>query len=165
MSQTRAQRDMLQHVAELRYKDAQLTLKCSALAKAMGESLSNQVEFGVSNQMALLTIESQAYDDKNRVYSLISGSLDSNGLQVNSEGSLTFETGRVWHKASVTAGKNGLTTSGTNSIQCSPVTVENVFNCAIDSGGASLSSTTKAMGDKSRGELKIEGEVTATQRH
>lgn len=67
MSQTRAQRDMLQHVAELRYKDVQLTLKCSALAKAMGESLSNQVEFGVSNQMALLTIESQAYDDKNRV--------------------------------------------------------------------------------------------------
>uniref|UniRef100_A0A3B4FGW7 Apolipoprotein Ba n=1 Tax=Pundamilia nyererei TaxID=303518 RepID=A0A3B4FGW7_9CICH len=163
MSQTSAQRDMLQHVAELRYKDAQLTLKCSALAKAMGESLSNQVEFGVSNQMALLTIESQAYDDKNRVYSLISGSLDSNGLQVNSEGSLTLETGRVWHKASVTAGKNGLTASGTNSIQCSPVTVENIFNCAIDNSGASLSSSTKAMGDESRGELKIEGEVTAAK--
>lgn len=163
MSQTSAQRDMLQHVAELRYKDTQLTLKCSVLAKAMGESLSNQVEFGVSNQMALLTIESQAYDDKNRVYSLISGSLDSNGLQVNSEGSLTLETGRVWHKASVTAGKNGLTASGTNSIQCSPVTVENIFNCAIDNSGASLSSSTKAMGDESRGELKIEGEVTAAK--
>lgn len=163
MSQTSAQRDTLQHVAELRYKDAQLTLKCSASAKAMGGSLSNQVEFGVSNQMALLTVESQAYDDKNRVYSLISGSLDSNGLQVNSEGSLTLETGRVWHKASVTAGKNGLTASGTNSIQCSPVTVENVFICAIDSSGASLTSSTKAMGDESRGELKLEGEVTAAK--
>lgn len=164
MSKTSAQKDMLQHVVELRYKDTQLTLKCNTFAKAMGESLNNQVEFGISGQMALLRIESQAYDDKNRVYSLISGLLDSNGLEVNSEGSLTFETGRVWHKASVTADRNGLITSGTNSIQCSPVIVENIFICAIDSGGASLSSTTKAMGDEvGRGELKIEGKVTTAE--
>ncbi|XP_030615071.1 apolipoprotein B-100 [Archocentrus centrarchus] len=164
MSKTSAQKDMLQHVAELRYKDTQLTLKCSTFAKVVGESLNNQVEFGISGQMALLRIESQAYDDKNRVYSLISGLLDTNGLEVNSEGSLTFETGRVWHKASVTAGRNGLITSGTNSIHCSPVIIENVFICAMDRGGASLSSTTKVMGEEvGRGELKIEGKITAVE--
>uniref|UniRef100_A0AAQ6ITG2 Vitellogenin domain-containing protein n=1 Tax=Anabas testudineus TaxID=64144 RepID=A0AAQ6ITG2_ANATE len=145
VSKTNAQNNAIKHVAELRYKDSQLTLKCSAVATAMDKSLNNKVELGVSSNMAILRIESQADDDKNRAYSLITGSLDSNGLEVNSEGSLTFDTGRGLHKASVMVGRNGLTTSGTNSIQCSPVTVENIFNGAIDNNGAYLSSRTKAM--------------------
>ncbi|XP_067470643.1 apolipoprotein B-100 [Thunnus thynnus] len=163
VSKTNVQNDILRHVAELKYKDAQLTLKCNAVATAMSKSLNNKVELGVSRHMAILRIESQADDETNRAYSLISGSLDSNGLEVNSEGSLTFETGRGLHKASVMVGRNGLTTSGTNSIQCSPVTFENIFNGAIDNSGASLSSKTKAMADESRGELSIEGKITAAE--
>ncbi|XP_051252201.1 apolipoprotein B-100 [Dicentrarchus labrax] len=161
VSKTNAQNDILRHVAELRYKDAQLTLKCNAVATAMDKSFNNKVELGVSSDMVILRIESQADDDTNRAYSLITGSMDSNGLEVNSEGSLIFDTGhRGLHKASVMVGRNGLTTSGTNSIQCSPVTVENVFNGAIDNNGATLSSTTKAMAEESRGELSIEGKIT-----
>uniref|UniRef100_A0A3Q1IGH9 Vitellogenin domain-containing protein n=1 Tax=Anabas testudineus TaxID=64144 RepID=A0A3Q1IGH9_ANATE len=163
VSKTNAQNNAIKHVAELRYKDSQLTLKCSAVATAMDKSLNNKVELGVSSNMAILRIESQADDDKNRAYSLITGSLDSNGLEVNSEGSLTFDTGRGLHKASVMVGRNGLTTSGTNSIQCSPVTVENIFNGAIDNNGAYLSSRTKAMAEESRGELIIEGKITAAE--
>lgn len=163
VSKTNAQKNALRHVAELRYKDAQLTLKCSSDAKAMGKSLNNKVELGVSSHMAILRIESQADDDKNRAYSLITGSLDSNGLEVNSEGSLTFDTVRGLHKTSVRVGRNGLTTSGTNSIQCSPVIVENIFNGAIDNNGAYLSSRTKAMADESRGELNIEGKITSAE--
>ncbi|XP_070836043.1 apolipoprotein B-100 isoform X2 [Chaetodon trifascialis] len=164
VSKTNAQKDILRHVAEFKYKDAQLTLKCNAVATAMSKSLNNKVELGVSSHMAILRIESQVDDDTNRVYSLIAGSLDSNGLQVTSEGSLTFDTGhRGLHKASVIVGRNGLTTSGTNSIQCSPVTVENVFSGAIDHNGATLSSRTKAMAEESRGELDIEGKITAAE--
>lgn len=163
VSKTNAQNDILKHVAELKYKDAQLILKCHALATAMGKSFNNKVELGVSSYMAILRIESQADDETNRAYSLVTGSLDSNGLEVNSEGSLTFDTGRGLHKASVMVGRNGLTTSGTNSMQCSPVTVENIYYGAIDSNGASLSSTTKAMAEESRGELNIEGKITAEE--
>ncbi|KAM9341244.1 apolipoprotein B-100 [Symphorus nematophorus] len=163
VSKTNAQNDILRHVAELKYKDQQLTLKCNAVGKAMGKSLNNKVELGVSKDMALLRIESQADDDTNRAYSLITGSLDSNGLEVNSEGSLIFDAGRGLHKASVMVGRNGLTTSGTNSIQCSPVTMENIFNGVIDNNGAALSSTTKAMAEESRGELNIEGKITAAE--
>ncbi|XP_070776697.1 apolipoprotein B-100 [Enoplosus armatus] len=164
VSKTNAQKDILKHVAELKYKDAQLTLKCNAVATAMGKSVNNKVELGVSSHMGILRIESQADDDRNRAYSLITGSLDSNGLELNSEGSLTFDTGhRGFHKASVMVGRNGLTTSGTNSIQCSPVTVENIFSGAIDSNGATLSSSTKAMAEESRGELNIEGKITAAE--
>lgn len=163
VSKTNVQNEILRHVAELKYKDLQLTLKCNAVATTMGKSLSNNVELGVSSHMAILRIESQADDETNRAYSLIAGSLGSNGLEVNSEGSLTFDTGRGLHKASVMVGRNGLTTSGTNSIQCSPVTFENIFNGAIDNNGASLSSKTKAMADESRGELNIEGKITALE--
>uniref|UniRef100_A0A667Z134 Apolipoprotein B n=1 Tax=Myripristis murdjan TaxID=586833 RepID=A0A667Z134_9TELE len=144
LSKTNMQNDVLKHVAELKYKNAQLTLKCSAVAKALGKSLSNNVELGISSHMAILRIESQADDATNRAYSLITGSMNPNNLEVNSEGSLTFDAGRGLHKASVTVGSNGLIISGTNSIQCSPVTFENIFNGAIDSR-----------------ELNIEGKITA----
>uniref|UniRef100_UPI003AAA740B apolipoprotein B-100 n=1 Tax=Centroberyx gerrardi TaxID=166262 RepID=UPI003AAA740B len=163
VSKTNVQNDALKHVAELKYKDAQLTLKCNAVATALGKSLNNKVELGLSSHMAVLRIESQADDATNRAYSLITGSVNSNGLEVNSEGSLTFDAGRGLHKASVTVGRNGLITSGINSIQCSPVTFENIFNGAIDSSGASLSSTSKAMAEESRGELNIEGKITAAE--
>ncbi|XP_062253526.1 apolipoprotein B-100 isoform X1 [Platichthys flesus] len=163
VSKTNAQDDILKHVAELKYKNAQLILKCNAIAKVMEKSVSNKIELGVSDHMAILRIESQADDETNRAYSLITGSLDLNGVEVNSEGSLTFATGRGLHKASVMFGRNGLTTSGTNGIQCSPVTIENIFNGAIDNNGASLSSWTKAMAEESRGELNIEGKVTGVE--
>lgn len=164
VSKTNAQNDILRHVAELRYKDAQLILKCTAVATAMGKSLNNQIELGMSSQMGLLRIETKADDDTNMVYSLITGSLDSNGLGVNSEASVTLDTGsRGLHKASVMVGRNGLTTSGINGIQCSPVTVENIFNGAIDINGATLSSSTKAMAEESRGELNIESKITAVE--
>ncbi|KAG7226132.1 hypothetical protein INR49_014226, partial [Caranx melampygus] len=163
VSRTNAQRDIFKHVAELKYKDAQLTLKCHATATGMDTILSNKVEFGVSNHMAILAIESQADYDTNKVFSLITGSLDSNGLGVNSEGSLTFDTMRGLHKASLGVGRNGLTTSGINSILCSSVTVENIFNGAIDNNGASISSLTKGMTAESRGEINIEGKVTPAE--
>ncbi|XP_060918741.1 apolipoprotein B-100 [Labrus mixtus] len=163
LSKTNTQDDILKHVAELRYKDSQLTVKCNAVAQTMGKSLNNKVELGVSSVMAILRIESQADDDQNRVYSLITGSLGSNGLEVNSEGSLTSDAGRGLHKASVMITGSGLTTSGTNSIQCSPVTVENIYNGAIDNNGATMSSMTKALAEESKGELNIEGKITASE--
>ncbi|XP_027134523.1 apolipoprotein B-100 isoform X2 [Larimichthys crocea] len=164
VSKTNAQNDILKHVAEIKYKDAQLTIKCNAIATPMGKSLNNKVELGVSSNMAILRIESQADDDTNRAYSLITGSLDSNGLKVNSEASLSLDSGpRGMHKASVMIGRNGLITSGTNSIQCISVTMENIFNGAIDNSGAALSSTIKAMAEESRGELNIEGKITAEE--
>ncbi|MEQ2284802.1 hypothetical protein AMECASPLE_025257 [Ameca splendens] len=163
VSKTSTQRDVFKHVAELRYKDAQLTLKCNAVGFALGKSLNNIVELGVSSHMSILKIESQADDDKSRAYSLITGSLGSNGLEVNSEGFLTFDVGRALHKASVRAGRDGLTFSGMNNIQCSPVTMENAFDGALNVSGASFTSTTKVMAEEGRGELSIESKITPSE--
>ncbi|KAK7904472.1 hypothetical protein WMY93_017079 [Mugilogobius chulae] len=163
ISKTNALDDALKHVAELKFKDAQLTLKCNGMASGMGNVLNNKVEIGVSDQMALFKAESQVDDGKNRIYSLLTGTLDYNGLEVNSEGSLTFDLGRGLHKASLTINKNGIGTSGTNTIQCAPVTIENVFNCVIDRNGATMTTDTKAIGDEGRGGLKIDGKATFSE--
>ncbi|XP_075993729.1 apolipoprotein B-100 [Genypterus blacodes] len=163
VSKTNLFGDILKHSAEFKYKDAQVTMKCSTVARAVDKTLNNKVELGLSKQMALLRIESQADDDTNRAYSLITGSLDSNGLEINSEGSLIFDAGRGLHKASVMLDRNGLTTSGVNSIQCSPVTLENIFNGAINYNGAVLSSESKAMAEESKGELNFNGKITGTE--
>ncbi|XP_075304075.1 apolipoprotein B-100 [Odontesthes bonariensis] len=163
LSKTSAQRDIFKHVAELKFKDGQLSLKCNAVGAVMGKSLSNKVELGLLSHMSIFRIETQADDDTNRAYSLITGSLDSNGLEILSEGSLTLDMGRALHKASAKVGRNGLTFEGTNNLQCSPVTVENIFNGFIDDNGASLSCTTKTMAEEGRGELNIEGKITASE--
>ncbi|XP_040925269.1 apolipoprotein B-100 isoform X2 [Betta splendens] len=162
-SKTNAQRNAFKHVAELKYKAAQLTLKSSCVAKAMGRLLNNKVELGVSRDMTILRVESQADDDRNTAFWLITGTLDSNGLDVSSEGSVILDTGRGLHKTTVKVGRNGLTMSGTNSVQCSPIVIENVFTGAIDNRGAKLSSRTKAMAEEGRGELDIEARVTSAE--
>lgn len=164
VSKTSTQQDMLKHVAELKYKDAQLILKCDAVATAMGKSLNNKVELGVSSHMAILRIESQADDDKNRLYSLLTGSLDSNGLEVNAEGSLTLDTICYGlQKAAIVVNRNGLSTSGTNGIQCSDIIVENIFSGAIENRGATVSSKTKIVAEETKGELNIDGKITAEE--
>ncbi|XP_054651448.1 apolipoprotein B-100 isoform X2 [Dunckerocampus dactyliophorus] len=163
VSETNAQKDILNHVAELNYKDSQLTLKCIGVAKAGGKLLSNKVDFGVSSHTVVLRVESQADDETNRAYSLVTGSLNSRRLEVNSDGLLTIDAGQGLHKASVVIDKNCLTTSGTNSIQYGSVTFENIFNVAIDGNGASLSSTTKTMAEDGRGELHIESNINAKE--
>uniref|UniRef100_A0A8C5DVG6 Vitellogenin domain-containing protein n=1 Tax=Gouania willdenowi TaxID=441366 RepID=A0A8C5DVG6_GOUWI len=143
VSKTNAQKDAIKHVAEFKYKDAKLTLKSNAVATAMDKTISNKAELGISGDMAIFRFETQAEDDKNRAYSLLRALLDSNGLEANSEGTLMFTTGRGLHKATVKISEYGLSTSGTNSIQCSPVTLENIFDGTIDSNGAIFSSTIK----------------------
>ncbi|KAF7201026.1 apolipoprotein B-100 isoform X2 [Nothobranchius furzeri] len=163
VSRTNTRNENFKHAAELKYKNAQLTLKCNVVSSAMGKLFKNQVELGLSHGMSILRIESQADDDKSRVYSLITGSLDANGLEATSEGSLTLHIGCGMHKASVRIGRNSVTFGGMNNIQCSPVTAENTFNGAIDSDGAFFFSTTKAMAEEGIGVLNIEGKITASE--
>uniref|UniRef100_A0A8L0DVA8 Apolipoprotein B n=1 Tax=Oncorhynchus mykiss TaxID=8022 RepID=A0A8L0DVA8_ONCMY len=163
VSKTNVQDDALKHVAELKYKDGQLSLKCDAVSNALGNILKNKVELGISSEVIILRVESQADDATNQAYSLLTGSLNMDGLEVNSEGSLTVKGGRGLHKATVSVNRNGLVTSGTNSLQCSPLTFENIYNGGIDSSGASLTSTTKGMAEDSRAELSFEGRISSTE--
>nr|XP_057933173.1 apolipoprotein B-100 isoform X2 [Doryrhamphus excisus] len=163
VSETKAQEDLLSHVLELNYKDSQLSLKCLGVANAVGNVLSNKVDFGVSGRTLLLRVESQADDATNRAYSLLTGSLDSRRLEVNSDGLLAVDGGQGLHRASLTVDKNGVSASGSNRFRYGSATFESIVNAAMDSEGASLSSKTKTTSEYGGGEVNIESRVNATE--
>ncbi|KAK9531435.1 hypothetical protein VZT92_010861 [Zoarces viviparus] len=143
VSNTNAFEDTLTHVAELSFKDSKLSLKCDANALALGIKIGNQAESSVGAGEVLMRMETNADHSENRVYSLLTASLDVNGLVVNSDATMKLLENEAAHKATLKMNKDGLTTSGTTTLQ-SPLSLENTFNAGLDASMASLSITNKA---------------------
>lgn len=161
VSKTGSDNGLLMQTAELWYKDGELTLRSNAAARVISIPVSNRVELAVSSHTASLTVESQAENDKKRLYSILTGTVDSNGLQIMTEDALMLGTGcRGLHKASVMMSRTDLSTNVTISIQCSPVNVEVILSGDTGSSKATLDLTTTAVTAVSRGECTIEGKIT-----
>ncbi len=123
LSKTIAQNDVLKHVAELKHKKGQLSMKSDGSTTGLGKALRCKAELDVMSEEARLKVETQADDATHRAYSLLTGSLNSNGLEMNIEGLLNFEDGRGTHKGTLTFGANGLTTSCMTTIEGSTLTL------------------------------------------
>ncbi|XP_031178307.1 apolipoprotein Bb, tandem duplicate 1 [Sander lucioperca] len=143
MSNTNAFEDILTHVAELSFKDSKLTLKCDANALALGMKIRNQAEASAGAGEVVMRMETNADHSENRVYSLLTASFDVNGLAVNSDATMKLLENEATHKANLEMNKDGLTTSGTTTLQ-SPLSLENTFNAGLDASRATLSFTNKA---------------------
>ncbi|KAL4624223.1 apolipoprotein B-100 [Arapaima gigas] len=159
VSDTNIQNDALKHTTELSYKDSQLSLKSKVVTSALGPVLQNKAELMVTSDTAKVRVETQAEKEKNRAYSLVSGSLNARGLEINSDGSIKFDATRGLHKATLTINSDRLETSGTTTLQSKPLIFENSFNGKIDGAGATLSSTSKSSIDQNSAELSIEGKL------
>uniref|UniRef100_A0A3B4T7G9 Apolipoprotein B n=1 Tax=Seriola dumerili TaxID=41447 RepID=A0A3B4T7G9_SERDU len=127
VSNTNAFEDVLTHVVELYFKDSKLSLKCDANALALGMKIRNQAEASAGAGEVVMRMETNADHSENRVYSLLTASLDANGLAVNSDASMKLLENEANHKATLRMNKDGLTTSGTTTLQ-SPLSLENTFN-------------------------------------
>lgn len=161
VSQTSSDNGLLTQTAELQYKDAELTLRSNAAATVISIPVSSGVELAVSTHTASITLELQAEKDKRRLYALLTGTVDSNGLEIMTEGALMLGAGcRGLHKASVVVSRTNLSTNVANSIQCSPVNVEVLVSGEIASRRATLDLTTTAVTAVGRGECTIEGKIT-----
>ncbi|XP_029281700.1 apolipoprotein B-100-like [Cottoperca gobio] len=143
VSNTNAFNDILTHVAELSFKDSKLSLKCDANAVALGMKIRNLAEASAGAGEVVMRMETNADHSENRVYSLLTASLDVNGLAVNSDATMKLLENEATHKATLKMNKDGLTTSGTTTLQ-SPLSVENTFNAGLDASTATLSITNKA---------------------
>uniref|UniRef100_A0A3B4T6U1 Apolipoprotein B n=1 Tax=Seriola dumerili TaxID=41447 RepID=A0A3B4T6U1_SERDU len=143
VSNTNAFEDVLTHVVELYFKDSKLSLKCDANALALGMKIRNQAEASAGAGEVVMRMETNADHSENRVYSLLTASLDANGLAVNSDASMKLLENEANHKATLRMNKDGLTTSGTTTLQ-SPLSLENTFNAGLDTSRATLSITNKA---------------------
>ncbi|KAM7367783.1 hypothetical protein PAMP_014060 [Pampus punctatissimus] len=143
VSSTNALEDTLTHVVDLSIKDSKISLKCNANALALGMKIHNQAEASAGTGEVVLRIETNADHSENRVYSLLTASLDVSGLVVNSDASVKLLENEGTHKITLRMNKNGLTTSGTTTLQ-SYLSLENTFNAGFDASRATLSITNKA---------------------
>ncbi|XP_070704851.1 apolipoprotein B-100-like [Pempheris klunzingeri] len=143
VSNTNAFEDILTHVAELSFKDSKLSLKSDANALALGMKIRNQAEATAGAGEIVMRMETNADHSENRVYSLMTATFDVNGLAVNSDATVKLLENEATHKATLTMNKDGLTTSGTTTLQ-SPLALENTFSAGLDASKATLSVTNKA---------------------
>lgn len=142
-SKTNDDQDTFIHVAELSFKDMKLSLKCGANANALGMKIRNQAEASAGAGEVIMRMETNADHSENRVYALQTVILDVNGLAVSSDASVKLLANEATHKAILKMNKEGLTTSGTTTLQ-SPLSLENTFTAGLDSTRATLSTTNKA---------------------
>ncbi|XP_044185315.1 apolipoprotein Bb, tandem duplicate 1 [Thunnus albacares] len=146
VSNTNAFEDTLTHVVDLSFKDSKLSLKCDANALALGMKIHNQAKASAGAGEVVLRMETNADHSENRVYSLLTASLDVNGLAVNNDATVKLLENEGTHKITLRMNKDGLTTSGTTTLQ-SPLSLENTFSAGLDASRATLSITNKAAMD------------------
>uniref|UniRef100_A0A8B9KDJ3 Apolipoprotein Ba n=1 Tax=Astyanax mexicanus TaxID=7994 RepID=A0A8B9KDJ3_ASTMX len=160
VSKTSAEDDTLMHTGEIMYEDGQLTLKSDLSAEALGKTIHSQSELGLTGEKVSFRIETEANYESNRAFSLLTGALNGNGLEINTDASLTFEESRGMHKGTLTLGLTGLATSCTTTLQCSSMTFENNFNAAVDGTGASMYLLSKGLAQDNTAELRVEGKIS-----
>ncbi|XP_051511043.1 apolipoprotein B-100-like [Myxocyprinus asiaticus] len=164
-SNTNINNDPIRHTTKfnIEFKEAQFTFKVDSVTKANERMLRNQVDFSASMEEATIRIESQADDNTNRAFSLLAGSLNTQGLELNSDATINFAAKRASHKGTLSFTKDGLTTSCTTNAQVSSVTFENIFNGGIATSGATMSVSTKATVHENSAELKVEGRLASSE--
>ncbi|KAM8846967.1 apolipoprotein B-100-like [Synchiropus picturatus] len=143
----------------LSYKEVQLLASSNSVTKIQDSVVRNQVELSASGEQASLRIENHAGDS---VYTLLTGSLNPSGLELNGDASVNTASGIASHKATLALNMNGLTTSCTTAVQYSPLAFENVFHGGVDINGATASLTTKGGIRENNAELNVEGKLAPT---
>jgi len=145
------------------YKEAQFTIQTDSVTKAENKMLRSQVDVAASRAEVSIRVENQADDTENRAYSLISGSMNPSGMEINGDASINIFESRASHKGTLTLNANGLTTSCTTTAQSSPMTFENVLHGGVDTAGAVMSITTKGAVNDNKAELNIEGKLATSE--
>ncbi|XP_032441081.1 apolipoprotein B-100-like [Xiphophorus hellerii] len=157
--------DPVEHTTKINvnYKDVKLTIQSESVTRAHERMIRNQIAFSMSDGQASLRIENQAEDTQNRVYSLLTGTMNPSGLEINADASMKIFSSLASHKATLSLNTNGLTTSCTTTAQHSPFTFENIFHGGIGAPGATLSLKTKGTIQDNMAELNVEGKLSSTE--
>uniref|UniRef100_A0A8C1HQV8 Apolipoprotein Bb, tandem duplicate 1 n=1 Tax=Cyprinus carpio carpio TaxID=630221 RepID=A0A8C1HQV8_CYPCA len=148
ISKTSAFENTLIHDAEVNYKGSLLALKSDTRAKVLSLNIRNLAEASASPDLVNIKIDTNAdtsAGDKNRVLSQFIATLDAHGLDVKGDASANLNEYTSAHKCSLSLTRDGLTMSGTTSLESPliPLKLENKFNGDLDTSKLSLSAETK----------------------
>ncbi|KAG5846843.1 hypothetical protein ANANG_G00119290 [Anguilla anguilla] len=164
-SSTNMNNKYLKHVTkvDINYKDSRVSLKSDSETNVISTTIRNQVEFAASAESASIRIESRAENSPNRAYSLLSGSLNAHSLEINTDASINFKDHQGSHKATLMINSDGLSTSGTTTLQCSSLTFENVFNGGVGGSGATMSLSSKGTVLQHSADVSVEGKIGGSE--
>lgn len=154
---------LIKNSASLKYENYELTLNSDTSGKFEGLVTSNKVDLTFSKRNVLLRSEYQADYKLLRFFTLLSGSLTAQGLELNADilGTDTFHRGA--HKATLKIGQDGLSTSATTNVMYSPLVLENEMNTALSLSGASMKLTANGRYREHNAMFTLDGKAALTE--
>ncbi|XP_069829207.1 apolipoprotein B-100 [Dendropsophus ebraccatus] len=145
------------------YRDQQLTLKSDTNGNYHNLVGLNKFELTVSKQMAAIRSEYQADYKRNRFYTLLSGSLNSLGLELNSDLTLNNQASRGAYKATLRLNQDGLSTSATTSVNYSPLLLESELNAAVGLAGAGMKVSASGRYREHSAKISVDGKGSLSE--
>ncbi|XP_070655187.1 apolipoprotein B-100 isoform X1 [Bos indicus] len=154
---------LVKNTASLKYENYELTLKSDTNGKYEDFATSNKVDLTFSKQHALLRSEYQADYKALRFFTLLSGSLNSHGLELNADILGTDKINSGAHKATLRIARDGMSTSATTSLKYNPLVLENELNAAVSLSGASLKLTSNGRFREHHAKFSLDGKAAPTE--
>ncbi|XP_045436454.1 apolipoprotein B-100 isoform X1 [Pipistrellus kuhlii] len=154
---------IIKNTASLKYENYELTVKSDTNGQYEDFATSNKVDLAFSTQKASLRSEYQADYRSLRFFTLLSGSLNAQGLELNADilGTDKINTGA--HKATLQIGRDGMSTSATTNLKYSPLMLENELNAALGLSGASVKLTTNGRFREHNAKFSLDGKAALTE--
>ncbi|KAM9316095.1 apolipoprotein B-100 [Gastrophryne carolinensis] len=147
----------------LDYRNKQLTLKSDTNGNYYNLVGLNKLEVTLSKQMAAIRSECQATYKRNRFYTLVSGSLNSLGLEINTDVTLNNQQSRAAHKATLKLNQEGLSTSATTSVNFNPLMLESEINAGIGYSGAVMKMMANGRYREHSAKISVDGKAAMTE--
>ncbi|XP_055982548.1 apolipoprotein B-100 [Sorex fumeus] len=154
---------LLKNSASLKYENYELTVNSDTSGKYEGLVTSNKVDLAFSKKNVLLRSEYQAAYKLLRFFTLLSGSLTSQGLELNADILGTGTVHRGAHKATLKIGQDGISSSAITNVMFSPLVLENEMNAALSLSGASMKLTANGRYREHNAMFNLDGKAALTE--
>ncbi|CAM4646048.1 unnamed protein product [Lepidochelys kempii] len=153
------QSGIITNTASLKYEKSQLNVKSETNGRYQNLAGLNKFELILAKQMASVRSEYQATYKENRYYTLLSGSLNSQGLELNCDVTVNDQRNRAAHKSTLRINQDGLASSATTNLQFNPLMLQKEMNARIDASGGTLAVTAKGRYGKHNAQFSVDGRM------
>ncbi|XP_058143655.1 apolipoprotein B-100 [Dasypus novemcinctus] len=154
---------IVKNAASLKYENYELTLNSDTSGKYEDFATSSKVDLTFSRQNALLRSENQANYKSLRFFTMLSGSLNSQGLELNADVLGTDRVNSGAHKSTLRIGQDGLSTSSTTNLKYSRLVLENELNAGLGPLGALVKLTMNGRFQEHNAKFSLDGKATLTE--
>nr|XP_056712871.1 apolipoprotein B-100 [Euleptes europaea] len=157
------QQGFLTNTASLKYENSQLKLTSETTGSHRNFAALNKLDLAIAKQGASFRSEYQATYLQNRYYTLLLGSVNSQGLQLNADVSANGARNKAAHKCSLMINRNGLASSATTNLMFSPLTLESKMNTQVGPAGTTMAINTIGHYGKNNVKFDLDGRAALTE--